>query len=622
MEKFQKTNMRFLNPIILILTLTLLKADGFDTLSYYNRFDLAVNNYKEGRFRLAENKFSIILKENRNYRDPAAQLMMGKSQYRQGKWNEAIHTGKSIISNYHLSPYDIHARMLLGDIALTRGKPTQAFEAFLKIRSKIKDPEFQSELDKRLLSCVGIGLKEDRIEGILFRENNDTNRNILNLIRAYFAWQNGDGYDLAMAIEVIDSTRLPILFQKPYSSLIKFKNEHILSQNTLAVLLPISGINKEKGQSYLLGLSEYIKKATHKNSIRFLVYDTGGISVNTLNIVKSLISNRSIIGVLGPLLNEEVLAVSGLGGALPILIPKSGSSGLAAMSSNLFFLSPSHKTIAHRMAQLMVNEMGLENIAILSPGDAKSKFMTDQFIDELFQLGVDPVALEWYHQKPENISRQFKSIRKVAWDLLPEKDLNENAMNMVIDSLDALFDVDVSDFFVLPEEDDKMVKRDSVKIILETIQALYIPIRENELTYVGTQLPIYNLNTILFGNENWLNMEELNQDLIGPHVQGMHIVSEVSQPKSRSSEDVFSNYFALAVDHAAFIDSIVGNSVMKRRLFIEKLRKHSGFNGKHTYIQFTGVNKNENGVAQVLEYSGEILKHLGVFDGDSLHLVQ
>jgi hypothetical protein len=274
------------------------------------------------------------------------------------------------------------------------------------------------------------------------------------------------------------------------------------------------------------------------------------------------------------------------------------------------------------MAQLMVNEMGLENIAILSPGDAKSKFMTDQFIDELFQLGVDPVALEWYHQKPENISRQFKSIRKVAWDLLPEKDLNENAMNMVIDSLDALFDVDVSDFFVLPEEDDKMVKRDSVKIILETIQALYIPIRENELTYVGTQLPIYNLNTILFGNENWLNMEELNQDLIGPHVQGMHIVSEVSQPKSRSSEDVFSNYFALAVDHAAFIDSIVGNSVMKRRLFIEKLRKHSGFNGKHTYIQFTGVNKNENGVAQVLEYSGEILKHLGVFDGDSLHLVQ
>ena len=622
MEKFQKTNMRFLNPIILILTLTLLKADGFDTLSYYNRFDLAVKNYKEGRFRLAEDKFSIILKENRNYRDPAAQLMMGKSQYRQGKWIDAIHTGKSVISNYHRSPYDMHARILLGDVALARGQATQAFEAYLTIRPEVQDSVFQVDLDQRLLKCVGIGLKEDRIEGILFRENNDTNRNILNLIRAYYAWQNGDEYDVSLAIGVIDSTRLPALFQKPFSSLKASRMERILSQNTLAVLLPLSGLNKDKGQSYLLGLADYIGRPSEENSIRFLVYDTGGISVNTLNIVKSLILNRSIMGVLGPLIDEEVLAISGLGGALPILIPKSGPSGLAAMSSNLFFLSPSHKTIAHRMAQLMVNEMGLENIAILSPGDAKSKFMTDQFIGELFQLGVDPVAIEWYHEKPENISRQFKSIRKVAWDLLPEKDLNENAMNMVIDSLDALFDVDVSDFFELPEEDEKMVKRDSVKIVLETIHALYIPIRENELTYVGTQLPIYNLNTILFGNENWLNMEELNQDLIGPHVQGMHIVSEVSQPKSRSSEDVFSNYFALAVDHAGFIDSIVGNSVMKRRLFIEKLRKHSGFNGKHTYIQLTGVNKNENGVAQILKYSRENLKHLGVFDGDSLHLVQ
>jgi hypothetical protein len=115
-------------------------------------------------------------------------------------------------------------------------------------------------------------------------------------------------------------------------------------------------------------------------------------------------------------------------------------------------------------------------------------------------------------------------------------------------------------------------------------------------------------------------MEALNQDVIGPHVQGMHIVSDVSQPTSRSSEDVFSNYHALAVDHAGFIASLIGNSIMKRRLFIEKLRKHSGYNGEHTFIQFTGINKNENGVAQVLEYSGVKLRNIGVFDGDSLRL--
>ena len=40
-----------------------------------------------------------------------------------------------------------------------------------------------------------------------------------------------------------------------------------------------------------------------------------------------------------------------------------------------------------------------------------------------------------------------------------------------------------------------MDKTDSSKVELETIQALYIPIGIDELTYVGTQLPFYNLKT-------------------------------------------------------------------------------------------------------------------------------
>ena len=64
---------------------------------------------------------------------------------------------------------------------------------------------------------------------------------------------------------------------------------------------------------------------------------------------------------------------------------------------------------------------------------------------------------------------------------------------MNIDSLDALFDVDVTDFLSFKEEDDSMDKKDSSKVILESIDAFYVPIRKGELTYIGTQFPIYNL---------------------------------------------------------------------------------------------------------------------------------
>ncbi len=52
--------MQYPNLIFLILILNLLKADGFDTLTYYDKFDVAVQTYKEQRYRLSEKYFSFF----------------------------------------------------------------------------------------------------------------------------------------------------------------------------------------------------------------------------------------------------------------------------------------------------------------------------------------------------------------------------------------------------------------------------------------------------------------------------------------------------------------------------------------------------------------------------------
>jgi len=71
----------------------------------------------------------------------------------------------------------------------------------------------------------------------------------------------------------------------------------------------------------------------------------------------------------------------------------------------------------------------------------------------------------------------------------------------------------------------------------------------------------------------------------------------------------------LAMDHASFVQSIISSGVMNRRQFMGKLRKHSGFHGEQTSIQFTGANRNENGSVQVLEYTQNKLKNIGLYDG-------
>ena len=124
---------------------------------------------------------------------------------------------------------------------------------------------------------------------------------------------------------------------------------------------------------------------------------------------------------------------------------------------------------------------------------------------------------------------------------------------------------------------------------------------------------------MLFGNDNWLDMEILNQKVIGPHVQGMRIISDVSSAMSSTYDDAFTNYHALAMDHASFVQSIINLGVMNRRQFMDKLRNHEGFHGEHTSIQFSGANRNENGFAQVLEYNRKKLKNIGVYDGKTFN---
>ncbi len=584
-----------------------------DQKSYYQKFNQAVEYYKEGRYQLAESIFKNILKNDRDYRDPASQLLIAKSQNQQGLWGEARRTCKAILANYPGSPYEIDIYVLLGDCALNEGKISQAFKNYIIARPLINDLAFINDIDQRLYNCIALGLKEENIEGILFRERNIFNRAIINLARAYQAWIKGDNYVVESILNDIDTYYLPGKYSKLYGNLLKLEKEYINGPITIGVIIPLSGSKKDMGSSYLLGLSEFLEGTL----IRFIIYDSAGLGINSLKIVKDINKNNLISAILGPLTNEEIHTIAGTNLNIPILIPNNAPVGISDLNENIFFLSPSYKTIAERTAQMIIKELGYETIAVLSPGDGHNKLITDYFLNECHQLGIDPIAVEWYIDKPINISRQLKNIRQKAWELIPKEDDNSDFINLEIDSLDALFDVDVKDFFALPkEEDEKMDKKDSSKVELSTIQALYIPIRPNELTYVGTQLPFYNLKTSIFGNKNWLDMQLLNQEVIGPHVQGMHIISDISSVVDYKDGGVFARYYNISKEHVQYLEHIIKKGSNNRKQFLKILKSNKKGFGRKLSIEFAGKNKNENILAQVFQYSNKNMKNIGTYDGE------
>ena len=580
--------------------------------SYHEKFEEALKLYKEERFRLSEKKFKNILEKDRDYRDPVSQLFIAKSQVQQELWDQARRTCKNFLANYQNSPYEVNIYILLGDCAFSQGKTTSAFQNYLKARKLIDNLVYKNEVDQRLYNCIGLGLSEEKIEGMLFRERNNFNRAIINLARCYQSWLNGNNYNMKSMIKDIDTYFLPGKFSNIFGELKKSVDQISVQPVTFGVIIPLSGLNKKLGESYLLGLAESFESS----NMRFLIYDSQGLGANALQITKNIYGDKSISGIIGPLTIDEVFALSGSMLEIPILIPKLAPAQISALNENLFFLSPSMKTLAEKTAHLIINVLGYTSIAVLSPGYGKNKLNTDYFIKECHQLGVDPVAIEWYVETPLDLSRQLSSIRKKAWELVPNEDSQEDIINLEIDSLDALFDVDVQDFFSLPNDDEeKMDKKDSSKVELETIQALYIPIEDDELTYIGTQLPFYNLKTNIFGNENWLNMKLLNQKVIGPHVQGLHVVSDLSSTIINEKDDANINYYNMGYEHVNFLEEVVGNTFLSRKQLAQELRTIKGYFGKNTTIAFTGPKKNKNGSVQVLQYQNQNITVIGLFEG-------
>ena len=66
--------------IISILALSMIEADTLDTLSYYEKFNIALESFQLGRYKLAQNQFKKIVNKSDIF-DPTCEIMIANSMY-------------------------------------------------------------------------------------------------------------------------------------------------------------------------------------------------------------------------------------------------------------------------------------------------------------------------------------------------------------------------------------------------------------------------------------------------------------------------------------------------------------------------------------------------------------
>ena len=591
------------------------------------QFKEAVSSYNSGRYAISETILNKIINSGFESFNEKSLLLLLKSQVALNKLDEAKRTAKIFFSNYPTSSFIKNAMESLGDLFVNNSNYESAYRMYSRSKNLSTENTFKDRINSKILRLIKINLSAKFIDELLIMDTDISSTNIHYLAIAYSQIMNGLPDNAALTLAKIDPSYLPDIFSNLFELLLRESYQPASSVMMVGLALPLTGSNSVSGKAFLDGF----KSAQNSNKfgekrLSILARDTRSDEIETVKIVSELESIEQLIGIVSPV--DETLSLSLLsslkGSDLPIMLTNKQNGDLSLINEKTFFLNSDFSTEGIIAAQYIVTHLGLESIAIIAPAYKNIEIQIDAFAREVDRLGGKIVATEWYSGEPKNLKRQFSFLRQVAFRLGEKEKEYDEALGMEIDSLDALFDVSVDDFFDLPEtKTKKMSSSDSSKIILNTIQAIYIPINIQDLEYIGPQIPMYNFDTKIVGNSSWKQLEILRKENIGPHLRGMSIISStfIQNTDSIMTDAAKLDHYLSGYNASKLLASI--NLTEISRSALNKSLSEINFfdDGGYSYTP-SKINKNVNSAFQLIGFNGKAFVKEGVISTDSLLVVK
>ena len=611
----------------LIFMFSLIFSQGWIQSQVIERkFNQAVENYNEGKYATTSTILKRLLADNPlSFEEPSLLLLL-KSQVALNQTEQAKETARVFFAKFPKTIYLVNIMETLGDFYVNESAFESAYRMYHRSRSLSSNFKTTNKIDSKLLKLIKVRLPSSILNEMLILESKKESINIHLLAKANSDMLNGLPDEAAIILNKIDPLFLPDIYALFYENLLRRSYEPPSAVLMVGIVLPISGKNAKEGEAFLSGFYAGEKSFNKDNQrLSILVKDTRSNDLQAIIDARNLEKMNQIKTIISPLNEQSSLAItSALSNTdLPIILTNTQQNDLSIINSKTFHFNSTLATQGKMAARYAVNQLGLKFLAVVSPADQNGEIQTDAFIKEVDLLGANVVVSEWYSGQPKNLKRQFKNIRRIAFDLLPKEENYYEALGMSIDSLDALFDISTEDYFDLPKKKkNKMSSSDSSKVILSTIDGIYLPINLDDLEFIGPQIPMYNLETKIIGNNNWQNLNILQKENIGPHIKGLSIITNFTQqntdPELYNGNQQYSFYNGYNV---AKLLTQVDIEDQSRELLNNALRNLDFHKGVGFFYSPSQSNKQINSAFQIIEFDGKGFKHQGVFRGDSLELI-
>ncbi len=439
----------------------------------------------------------------------SVKLDMGRCYFEIERYEEAE---KLLRETVQLNPDPTQkwkAFVYLGYIDDKRLELEEAFKKFKQIMDRSPYPEIKQEAASYIKNMVDQKLNKKQLVSLANSLGPEFPADLIlqKLISIYRIERDLGNYQISLEYLIF---RLPNHESREHYEklLIRLKTDPSRVIR-IGVVLPLSGKRAIVGQRVLQGIQLAINDLSARDKSRLeLVVKDSGLGREVVQVVEELAQDPNVIGIIGPVLTEDVESVIPIieKYQLPIFTPTASTLGLADKSPYIFRNALTKELQARYLARHAVNELNLYRFVVMYPTAAYGETMRKVFEDEVRSFGGHIVESISYERTQTDFKKQILQLGGMADDRLkakiqrhikrgtqppPLNDWGVKSRPLVEGGLYA---------------DDEV---EALKVALElNYDAIFIPGYYDKVRLIVPQLAFYNIeNILLMGGNGWHSRE-------------------------------------------------------------------------------------------------------------------
>lgn len=485
--------------------------------------------------------------------------------YQQGRYQDVIQLAPATLQRLDSNLYIFKTYALTGDTYLAMDSPIDAIDSYVRAREYATGLEQQAILEKLKEAIARLDTADI---AILVNYPDDS------LPMDFLQYQLGLNYALEEKYD--DALDILTEFVRKYpdnenrilvESLIdEIKKNAVFKQNTIGVLLPLSGPYERFGLRALKGIELALDQFSSRGDnppINISVKDTGADPDQTIAALEELYQDQ-VAAILGPIVTSEVAAREAQRMGIPI-ITLTQKDAIPGIGDKVFrnFITPQMQV--QTITSFAIESLGLHRFAILYPNENYGLTFMNLFWDELIELGGQVVGVEAYEPKQTDFSDPIKKLvglyYEIPEDLIVENDFAEDGDQQITsENIDENTLEADSDKKSEAETEDPEEEEEPESIV--DFDAIFIPDSPGLAGLIVPQLAYFDVKDVYLLGTNLWHSDSLIR-IAGQYVQGAVMPDGFfAESRSPAVQNFVTKFKETYQEKPDFIEAVVYDSAL------------------------------------------------------------